>query len=121
MTLKFANLMRSSVTTRVLIFAALMTGAVFGGAGSSKADVAPPPNAAALGDVIKRAQADFPGHILKLEFEHEDGVPLGGVFEVKILQANGVVVEVEYDAVSLKIVGVEQGDGRWKRKGDDDD
>ncbi len=121
MTLKFANLMRSSVTTRVLIFAALMTGAVFGGAGSSKADVAPPPNAAALGDVIKRAQADFPGHILKLEFEHEHGVPLGGVYEVKILQDNGVVVEVKYNAVSMKIVGVEQGDSRWKRKSDDDD
>ena len=103
------------------MFAALLTVAVFGGAGSSKADDAPPANAAAFADVIRRAQADFPGRILKVEFEHEDAAPSGGAYEVKILQTNGVVVEVIYDVVSLKMVGVEQGDGRWKRRNKDAD
>lgn len=73
--------------------------------------VAPP---AALFD---RVADDFGGRILKLELEHEDD-DRGWIYEVKLLQADGRVIKVEYDAVTLEVLEVA---GRRDHAGDTDD
>jgi len=82
------------------------------GAGAARADsddaaeaavqqgaVAPP---AAL---FERVADDFGGRILKLELEHEDE-DRSWIYEVKLLLADGQVIKVEYDAVTLEVLGV---------------
>ena len=110
--------MSAFVTKQFYLYVAVLTLAlVAAGAGPSWADDdIPPPNAAAQGDLIRRALTDFPGRILKIEFERKHDMPSVGVYEVKILQDNGVVVEVEYDAITLKMLDVEKGDDWDDRK-----
>ncbi len=63
--------------------------------------------AAPMEVLLDRVGKEFPGQVLKLELEEEDGT--GWVYEVKVLGEDGVVVEVEYDAGSLKVLEVERG------------
>ena len=65
-----------------------------------------------LDQVLEQARHQFPGRVLKVELEDEDDAPSGSIYEVKILKSDGSVVEVEYDAKTLKLLEVEGGD--WK-------
>ncbi len=70
---------------------------------------------APLEKLFERVRAEFPGRIIKLELEDEDGTVGGWVYEVKILRGDGVVIEVEYDAVDLRVLEAEGGGG-WRPK-----
>jgi uncharacterized membrane protein YkoI len=48
--------------------------------------------------------------LLKVELEDEDDAPSGFIYEIKILKSDGSVIEVEYDAKTLKILEVEGDD-----------
>ncbi|MBF0448311.1 MAG: PepSY domain-containing protein [Magnetococcales bacterium] len=65
--------------------------------------------------VLERARTQFPGHILKVELEDEEETPSGWIYEVKILQEDGSVIEVEYDAETLEVLDVEGKDLRRRR------
>lgn len=68
-------------------------------------DVAPMRNLLA---VVQKTQ---PGHILEVELEQEDyGEGNIWVYEVKLLTQKGRVYELEYDAVTLKLLNIEGDD-----------
>ena len=73
--------------------------------------VAPP---AALFD---RIAEEFDGRVLRLELEHEDD-GRDWVYDVKLLLADGQVIKVEYDAVTLEILEVK---GRRHESSAEDD
>ena len=58
-------------------------------------------------EIIKDVSAKFPGEILEVELEREDG---RYVYEVKILRPHGRVQEVEVDAKTGEILKVEDDD-----------
>ena len=105
--------------------AGLVLLAVASGGGAARADdddaaesvlargaVAPP---AAL---FERIADDFGGQVLKLELEHEEGDRIW-VYEVKLLLADGQVIKVAYDAVTLEVLKV--AGPRDRADGSDDD
>ena len=65
-----------------------------------------------LEKVLEQAREQFPGRILKVELEEDDDASTGFVYELKILKRDGSVIEVEYDARTLKVLEVEGDD--WK-------
>jgi uncharacterized membrane protein YkoI len=65
-----------------------------------------------LESVLEHSRQQFPGRIIKVELEDEDDAPSGFIYEVKILKSDGSVIEVEYDAKTLKVLEVEGDD--WK-------
>lgn len=67
-------------------------------------------NIVSLDLVLAKARNQFTGRVLKVELEDEDDAPSGFVYELKILKSDGSVVEVEYDAQSLKVLKVEGDD-----------
>ena len=71
-----------------------------------------PENVSELGKVLQQTRVQFPGRILKVELDDEDDAPSGLIYEVKVLQDNGAVIEVVYDAKTLKVLEVEGDD--WK-------
>ncbi len=68
---------------------------------------------ASMEDLTARVRADFPGHILKIELEREDDAPSGMTYEVKVLDDDGRVTEIEFDARSLEVLDMEHGEG-WR-------
>lgn len=48
-----------------------------------------------LSKVLSIVERDYPGQVVEVEFEREDGV---WVYELKVLQAGGRMVELEVDA-----------------------
>lgn len=74
---------------------------------------------ASMEELLSKVRADFSGNILEVELDSEDD-DATWVYEVKILQENGSVSEIEYDATSLNILDVEQGDDwhKWFNKDD---
>ncbi len=60
-----------------------------------------------LEEILTAVKAKVPGQLLEVELELEDGAY---VYDLKILGANGRVVEVEADAKSGKILKVEDDD-----------
>ena len=69
-----------------------------------------------LDRVLEQARSRFPGRILKVELEGGDGVASGWIYEVKILQDDGTVIDVALDARTLEVLEVE-GDGWRERHG----
>ena len=61
---------------------------------------------AGIAELQQRLQQLQPGRLLKLELEAEDGRP---VYEVKLLTADGRVVELELDARDLALLGERAG------------
>jgi uncharacterized membrane protein YkoI len=57
-----------------------------------------------LSEVLAVARARFPGEVVKVELEREDGI---WVYEIKILTASGRVRELEINAKTLAIIKVE--------------
>jgi uncharacterized membrane protein YkoI len=57
--------------------------------------------------VLDKVERDYPGHAIKIEFEHEKG---RFVYEISLLQADGRIVKLDVDAVDGNVLSV-------KRKG----
>ncbi|EEE45316.1 PepSY domain-containing protein [Roseibium alexandrii] len=87
----------------------LATGAV----GAVAAQTATSPTALTEAQAIEIALKEVPGTVQETEFEREDGKE---IFEVEIVTADGVEMEVEIDAASGTILEIEQDDDY-----DDDD
>lgn len=79
--------------------------------------VAVPQNVASLDAALAEVRRAYPGRVLKVELESEDDAVARWVYEVKVLTSDGHVLEVELDAVSLQLLGVEGGSPR--RSSDD--
>ncbi len=60
-----------------------------------------------LEEILTSVKAQVPGELLEVELEIEDGIY---VYDVKILGADGRVVEVEADAKTGKVLKVEDDD-----------
>ena len=71
-----------------------------------------PANAASLDAALAAVRRSHPGRVLKVELESEDDGPARWVYEVKVLTGAGHVLEIELDAVSLEVLGVEGGRSR---------
>lgn len=67
-----------------------------------------------LRDVLDIVQRDFPGEPVEIEFEEDDGVFM---YEIKLIQAQGTIVELEVDARNGDILRVKSRGGK-KGKGD---
>jgi len=68
--------------------------------------------------LLEEVKSSYPGHILKIKLDDDDDAETGWVYETKILRDDGVVVEIEYDAKSLKILEVEEGKKKRRKKKD---
>lgn len=58
-----------------------------------------------LSDILNQVERDYPGQILEVEMEREDGV---WVYEIKLLRENGALLKMKLDAgdgTLLKIKG----------------
>ncbi|MBF0444238.1 MAG: PepSY domain-containing protein [Magnetococcales bacterium] len=64
--------------------------------------------------VLVQARQQFPGRILKVELENDEDALSGSIYEVKILKRDGSVIEVEYDAKTLKVLDVKGDD--WQNR-----
>lgn len=60
-----------------------------------------------LRDILTRAERDYPGDLLEVELEREDGL---WVYEIKLLTAGGHILELEYNARTMELIEVEGGD-----------
>jgi uncharacterized membrane protein YkoI len=69
--------------------------------------------------LFERIAADFGGRVLRLELEHEDD-GRDWVYDVKLLLADGQVIKVEYDAVTLEILEVKGRRHESSAEGDED-
>lgn len=56
-----------------------------------------------LRDVLARVEVDYPGQVMELELERDDGLWL---YEIKILQSGGVLIELEVDARDGRVLAV---------------
>lgn len=67
-----------------------------------------PASVAPINHLLAIVQKDYPGRILEVELEQEDHSD-GQVwlYEVKLLTRKGRVYELEYDAVTLKLLNIE--------------
>ncbi|WP_114861074.1 PepSY domain-containing protein [Azospirillum brasilense] len=65
--------------------------------------------------IVARAQADFPGDILDVEFEDEDGQI---VYEIKTITAEGRVLKLKYDAATGDLLRVRGRNGKGEGKGE---
>ncbi|MBO6758996.1 MAG: PepSY domain-containing protein [Roseibium sp.] len=83
-----------------------------GGMGAVSAQSADAPAALSVTQAIEIALAEVPGAVQETELEREDGRQ---VYEIEILTADGVEMEVEIDANTGAVLEIEADDG------DDDD
>jgi len=60
-----------------------------------------------LEDLIKQVRRDYPGRIIEIELEDEDG---RYVYELELVDENGVVWELEVDASTGQVLKYEQDD-----------
>ncbi|MCF6354540.1 MAG: PepSY domain-containing protein [Candidatus Polarisedimenticolaceae bacterium] len=58
-----------------------------------------------LEQILKQVAIDRPGHILEVEFELERGQYL---YEIELVDKNGLVWELEYDAQSGQLIEMER-------------
>ena len=75
--------------------------------------------AATMEELLAKVRTDFEGHILKVELENETD-NTSWIYEVKVLNDDGSVAEIEYDAYTLQVLNVEQGSS-WRQWSDEDD
>lgn len=63
--------------------------------------------------VLERVEADYPGEVVEVELEREDGQ---WRYEIKLLRAGGVLVELKIDARDGTVLGMKGRDpGRGGR------
>jgi hypothetical protein len=59
------------------------------------------------------ANTEVPGIVLEAELENEDGTT---IYEIEIVKADGVEMEIEINAESGEVLTVEEDDGKKKGK-----
>ncbi|AUN94660.1 PepSY domain-containing protein [Pseudazoarcus pumilus] len=57
-----------------------------------------------LGEVLARIAREMPGDVLEVELERDDG---RWIYEIKLLRADGALLEVEVDAATAGVIEVE--------------
>lgn len=102
------------ITGGVLAGLALATGT----AGVVAAQSAAEAPALSEAQAIELALAEVPGEVLETELEREDGMQ---VYEIEILGADGVEMEVEINAATGEILEVEAEDYDDEDDDEDDD
>lgn len=60
-----------------------------------------------LRTVLDRIEPDYPGQVMEVELEREDGV---WVYDIKLLRAGGILVKLEVDARDGSVLGVKRRD-----------
>lgn len=60
-----------------------------------------------LRTVLDRIEPDYPGQVMEVELEREDGV---WIYEIKLLRAGGALVKLEVDARDGSVLRVKQRD-----------
>jgi len=58
-----------------------------------------------LRSVLERVEREFPGRVLKIEFEHDEG---RFVYKIRLLQADGRVARLEVDAVDGRVLKIKR-------------
>ncbi|MGL1834316.1 PepSY domain-containing protein [Rhodocyclaceae bacterium SMB388] len=62
-----------------------------------------------LGTVLARVERDFPGQVIEVELERDDGMWL---YEVKLIRSGGALVELEIDARNGDVLRIKGRDTR---------
>jgi uncharacterized membrane protein YkoI len=63
--------------------------------------------------VIERVEADYPGQIIEVELERDDG---SWLYEIKLLRSGGALVKLKIDARDGTLIGIKGRDvGRGER------
>lgn len=57
--------------------------------------------------ILDRVLKDYPGEIVEIDFDDEDD---GFIYEIKVLTRRGIVLEMEVDAATGRILDVEEDD-----------
>jgi uncharacterized membrane protein YkoI len=60
-----------------------------------------------LDDILTEIRKKFPGDIIEIEFEKEDGRYL---YEIEIIKPDGQMIEVEVDAKTMEVLSVDDDD-----------
>jgi uncharacterized membrane protein YkoI len=60
-----------------------------------------------LSDLLEALKGPFPGKVVEVEIDEEDDVPGGFVYEFKILQENGRLLEIELEAATGAVIEVD--------------
>jgi len=60
-----------------------------------------------LRTIIEKLDRDYPGQILEVELDHEDGQ---WVYEIKLLRENGALIKLELDAGDGTLIGIKGRD-----------
>jgi len=89
------------------IFSLITGGLALGSEGKTEAVKALSQTTMSLEEAIGIAKAQFPGRVLDAEFEMEDGQP---IYEVEIVNKEGIVREVNVNPQSRQIVDSEVED-----------
>lgn len=66
-----------------------------------------------LRDVLDRVERDYPGQVVKVEFEEDDGE---FVYEIRLLQSGGGLIKMKIDARDGKVLGVKGRDIQFRGK-----
>jgi len=56
-----------------------------------------------LRTVLDRVERDYPGQVIKIEFDHDDG---RYVYEIRLLQEGGAIVKLKIDASDGTVLGI---------------
>ena len=66
-----------------------------------------------LRDVLDRVERDYPGQVVKVEFEEDDGE---FIYEIRLLQSGGGLIKMKIDARDGKVLGVKGRDIQFRGK-----
>jgi uncharacterized membrane protein YkoI len=66
-----------------------------------------------LRSVLDIVERDFPGQVVKVEFEEDDGE---FIYEIRLLQSGGRLVKLKIDARDGKVLGVKGRDIQFRDK-----
>ncbi len=102
------NAFRAALLSLVLLTAAFPAGADDGDHERAR-EALRSGRALPLEVILARVQADFPGDILDVEFEDDDGRI---VYEIKTITAEGRVLKLEYDAATGDLLRVRGRNGK---------
>jgi uncharacterized membrane protein YkoI len=57
--------------------------------------------------ILDRVLKDYPGEIVEIDFDDEDD---GFIYEIKVLTRRGIVLEIDVDAATGRILDLEEDD-----------
>jgi|LNAP01.1.fsa_nt_gb uncharacterized membrane protein YkoI len=64
-----------------------------------------------LRTVMDLVERDYPGQIVKIEFERDDGI---WIYEIKVLQSGGKLIKIEIDARDGTVLKIKEPDSKHK-------